>query len=110
MAGIGLRGKTIECMLSRTHDDLAVKLEKQFFWRRAAKRWLEIIDLCSDDEMRDLYVQRREHCISKANSGYKERNVKSSDKIDFVEAKRGIDSYFRKHNYGPVSNWYIDWS
>lgn len=110
-AGSGIRGKTREIMLTMARDVLAESLENKSLWRRASLRWLALVDKCDDDGMRELYVQRREYCIEKANTQYRLRNLSTtSDKADLVEAKRGIDAYYRKNNFGSVSNFYLDWN
>ncbi|MBM7354498.1 PerC family transcriptional regulator [Lelliottia amnigena] len=43
-------------------DPLAEQLEKRGLWRRAAQRWLHVMDNAIDEKLRDAAVLRRNHC------------------------------------------------
>lgn len=45
-------------------DSIAELLESRGQWRRAARRWLAVMDLTTDDAGREAIARRREHCIS----------------------------------------------
>ncbi|EOC0011633.1 PerC family transcriptional regulator [Cronobacter turicensis] len=109
MASSGIRGKSKVNMLTRTRDNLAESLESRGLWLRAAKRWGEVFLICNDDDLRELYVQRREACIRRANESYRQRN-QVSEMQDMTFVKKAVDQFYRNTNLGPVSNWYIDLS
>ncbi|MBP2195077.1 PerC family transcriptional regulator [Pantoea cypripedii] len=44
-------------------DSIAELLESRGQWRRAARRWLTVMDGVIDDVEREAIVRRREHCI-----------------------------------------------
>ncbi|KNC92904.1 PerC family transcriptional regulator [Trabulsiella odontotermitis] len=46
------------------NDAVAEKLEKAGLWRRAAARWLEVMDLCDTDAQREWVSQKRRQCYS----------------------------------------------
>ncbi|EGT5675489.1 PerC family transcriptional regulator [Cronobacter dublinensis subsp. dublinensis] len=109
MASYGIRGKSRLKMLASATDSLAETLESQGLWLRAAKRWGDVFFSCNDDDLRELYVQRREDCIRRANESYRSRNQGCATN-DLLLVKKGIDDFYRTTNLGPVSNWYIDWN
>lgn len=45
-------------------DEQAEKLEERGWWYRAARRWLDVLDLTVDDSVREAIVRRREHCLN----------------------------------------------
>jgi hypothetical protein len=45
-------------------DGVAELLESRGQWRRAARRWLTVMDLSTNDAEREAIARRREHCIS----------------------------------------------
>lgn len=47
------------------NDTIAEKLEAKGFWRRAASRWLEVMQHCKTDAERELVSQRRRECLSR---------------------------------------------
>ncbi|MEW5288570.1 PerC family transcriptional regulator [Erwinia papayae] len=47
-------------------DTLAECLEKKGQWRRAARRWLAVMDKTTDDGHREAIALRRAHCIDMA--------------------------------------------
>jgi hypothetical protein len=52
-------------MIKMVSDALAEKLEAKGFWRRAAARWLEVMQKsCKTDAQRDWTSQRRKYCLS----------------------------------------------
>ena len=57
MSKAGLTGKAL-----KLDDPLAELLEKRGLWRRAARRWLDVMDGVIDEKLRDAAVLRRNHC------------------------------------------------
>ncbi|EAO2873719.1 PerC family transcriptional regulator [Salmonella enterica subsp. enterica] len=47
-------------------DAVAEALEAAGLYRRAARRWLEVLDLCRDSEERAWLAIRRSQCLGKA--------------------------------------------
>jgi hypothetical protein len=43
-------------------DQIALSLEEQGFWRRAAARWLVVLDKVPDEESKEAAALRRNHC------------------------------------------------
>ncbi|UJD87667.1 PerC family transcriptional regulator [Rahnella aquatilis] len=50
----------------RVEDDIAESLEHKGWWHRAARRWLEVLDLTDDDSAREAIVRRRDQCLGMA--------------------------------------------
>ncbi|HDZ2453989.1 TPA: PerC family transcriptional regulator [Klebsiella pneumoniae] len=44
-------------------DSIAELLESRGQWRRAARRWLAVMDLTDDEAEREAIARRREHCV-----------------------------------------------
>lgn len=42
-------------------------LEQAGLWRRAARCWLDVMDITTDDKDREHIAARRQHCIGMAN-------------------------------------------
>lgn len=47
-------------------DAIAESLEERGLWRRAARRWLTVLDNITEDAERDAIVRRRERCLGLA--------------------------------------------
>ncbi|EBV5086502.1 PerC family transcriptional regulator [Salmonella enterica subsp. enterica serovar Ball] len=45
-------------------DRIAEDLERKGYWRRAARRWLDVIETVSKDKDREYAVRRRNRCVS----------------------------------------------
>lgn len=43
-------------------DATAEQLEKRGLWRRAARRWLDVLDSTGDEKLREAAALRRNHC------------------------------------------------
>lgn len=43
-------------------DEKAENLEKRGFWRRAATRWLVVLDAADDEKTRESAMFRRNYC------------------------------------------------
>lgn len=43
-------------------DETAERLEKRGLWRRAARRWLDVMDCTTDEKLREAAALRRNHC------------------------------------------------
>lgn len=43
-------------------DNTAERLEKCGFWRRVARRWLDVLDSTGDEKLREAAALRRNHC------------------------------------------------
>ncbi|WP_205955875.1 PerC family transcriptional regulator [Pantoea stewartii] len=50
----------------KPEDSTAKSMEQRGLWRRAARRWLTVMDTTMDDAMREIKARRREHCLSMA--------------------------------------------
>jgi len=48
----------------KVNDVIAEKLEKARFWRRAAARWLDVMQICKTETQRDWISQRRLYCLT----------------------------------------------
>ena len=51
-------------MKNEIKDAVAEKLELAGLWRRAAARWLEVMQLCKTDTEREQARRRRNQCLS----------------------------------------------
>lgn len=72
-------------MTAKVDDHTAEKLESSGLWRRAAGRWLDVMQ--SDelsDAQRDWVRQRRNHCLSCVP------RQRGEDKVDFAAISRGV--------------------
>ncbi|HAT1685254.1 TPA: PerC family transcriptional regulator [Klebsiella oxytoca] len=49
-----------------TGDAVAMALEQAGLYRRAARRWLEVLDSCSSGEVCDWLAARRHQCLVRA--------------------------------------------
>ncbi|WP_373225105.1 PerC family transcriptional regulator [Enterobacter cloacae complex sp. ESBL7] len=47
------------------NDAIAEKLENAGLWRRAAARWLAVMDRCDTDAQREWVSQKRQACYSR---------------------------------------------
>lgn len=47
------------------NDSKAEALEAKGLYRRAATRWMEVMNHCAEDEARDWVRQRRDDCLQK---------------------------------------------
>lgn len=54
-------------------DSIAEELERCGFWRRAARRWLVVMDLSTNEDELELIAQRRAICIIIASERYPNR-------------------------------------
>ncbi|WP_436883382.1 PerC family transcriptional regulator [Enterobacter asburiae] len=46
------------------NDELAEQLEGAGLWRRAAVRWLDVLQRCETDRQREWVCRRRYYCLS----------------------------------------------
>lgn len=46
----------------------AQRLENAGLWRRAARRWLELLDKAVDDDSREYIVRHRYYCLTMAEA------------------------------------------
>ena len=51
-------------MSETIHDVVAEKLENAGLWRRAAARWLDVMQLCETDAEREQARRRRNQCLA----------------------------------------------
>ncbi|ELJ4218289.1 PerC family transcriptional regulator [Salmonella enterica] len=51
-------------------DETAEKLEQRGLWRRAARRWLDVLHSVTDEKLQEAAVLRRNHCQSMARRSY----------------------------------------
>lgn len=64
-------------------DEVAQKLEAAGLWRRAASRWLDVMQLHGlTDQQRDRIRQHRRYCFSCA------KPINSPEKLDVMEIVR----------------------
>ncbi|MGX9400387.1 MULTISPECIES: PerC family transcriptional regulator [Pantoea] len=47
-------------------DTVAESLERRGLWRRAARRWLTVMDQITEDAEREAIARRRERCLDMA--------------------------------------------
>ncbi len=47
-------------------DTVAESLERRGLWRRAARRWLNVMDQITEDAGREAIARRRERCLGMA--------------------------------------------
>ncbi|MGN5575226.1 PerC family transcriptional regulator [Enterobacter sp. Lyrl_3] len=73
-------------------DVVAEKLEKAGLWRRAAARWLAVMDLCDTDAQRQWVSQKRRACYSNIALPVSEQlNISALSKAaTAAQAKMGI--------------------
>ncbi|PWI77135.1 PerC family transcriptional regulator [Enterobacter sp. CGMCC 5087] len=45
-------------------DNIAERLESAGLWRRAAVRWLDVLQICETDRQREWVCRRRYYCLS----------------------------------------------
>lgn len=45
------------------NDELAMELERAYFWRRAAARWFEVLQYCDTEEQQEWIIRRRRYCF-----------------------------------------------
>ena len=50
------------------NDTIAEKLEARGLWRRAAARWLDVMQNCATDTQREWISQRCKYCLSMLTS------------------------------------------
>lgn len=48
------------------NDTVAESLERRGLWRRAARRWLTVMDQITEDAGREAIARRRERCLDMA--------------------------------------------
>lgn len=56
-------------------DAVAEKLEHAGLWRRAATRWLDVMQTCETDTQRNLVRLRRHACLSRVSSPAQEERL-----------------------------------
>ncbi|WP_369797572.1 PerC family transcriptional regulator [Enterobacter sp. BIDMC 26] len=45
------------------YDSIALQLESARFWRRAATRWLYLLNRCHNKELQESIRRRKDFCI-----------------------------------------------
>lgn len=73
------------------NDPIAEDLESRGQWRRAARRWLVVMDSSSNDTFLELIAQRRAFCLSMASGMTPNRKIAGMKKL-WILRKRGIKS------------------
>lgn len=64
-------------------DEVAQKLEASGLWRRAASRWLDVMQRHAlTDQQRERIRQHRKYCLSCA------KPIRSPEKLDVTEIRR----------------------
>lgn len=56
-------------------DTKAEQLEEQGLWRRAAARWLDVMNEAQTDSQRERIARRRERCLANAKRPPKKRET-----------------------------------
>lgn len=79
-------------MSNVVHDVIAEKLENAGLWRRAATRWLEVMNWCHTDAEREWVSQKRRECYSRIELPVAERlNISAlSQAASLAQEKMGI--------------------
>ncbi len=65
-------------------DSKAEALEEKGLYRRAAARWMEVMQLCTDDGAREWIMRHREACLEKV----KRPPIKADDFGDLHKAAK----------------------
>ncbi len=55
-------------MVIMIHDEKAEKLEQAGLYRRAAARWLTVLDGCRDEDSREWAARQRLRCLQQAET------------------------------------------
>ncbi|ENY9072703.1 PerC family transcriptional regulator [Salmonella enterica] len=55
-------------MVIMIHDEKAEKLEQAGLYRRAAARWLTVLDGCRDEDAREWAARQRLRCLQQAET------------------------------------------
>ncbi|EMA2754528.1 PerC family transcriptional regulator, partial [Escherichia coli] len=73
-------------------DDKAEALEAQGLWRRAAARWLDVMNEAHTDPQRERIARRREICLENAKRPPKKRETfcKLQDAVNKTVDDMGI--------------------
>lgn len=72
-------------------DSVALKLEKNGFWRRAATRWLYLLDRCHDRDTQETIRRRRDYCIRMSEGKVMQESAIQRPKV-YVTRKEMHDS------------------
>nr|EIP1106343.1 PerC family transcriptional regulator [Citrobacter freundii] len=51
--------------MTQVRDSKAEELEAKGLYRRAAARWMDVMQMCTDDDDREWIKQHRETCLEK---------------------------------------------
>lgn len=62
---------TEQVSLREKRRALALQLEAQALWHRAARQWLLVLDLCEDDASRLKIIAHRERCMRLATTKFR---------------------------------------
>ena len=73
-------------------DEQAEKLEERGWWYRAARRWLDVLDLTVDDSVREAIVRRREHCLNMSGQIAPDQRRRENRKL-YKQQLRYSDGY-----------------
>lgn len=71
-------------MMVEVRDSKAEALEGKGLYRRAAARWMEVMQLCTDDGAREWIMRHREACLEKV----KRPHVKADEFGDLHKAAK----------------------
>ncbi|OSM45858.1 hypothetical protein R580_019845 [Salmonella enterica subsp. enterica serovar Tennessee] len=72
-------------------DKLAESLEESGLWRRASRRWLEVFDMCMDEDKRKKIIERREFCSSMMEPCSEDKRRET--KKHYMKRRRQSDGY-----------------
>lgn len=70
--------------MTQVRDSKAEELEAKGLYRRAAARWMDVMQLCTDDDDRKWIMRHREACLEKV----KRPSVKVDDFGDLHKAAK----------------------
>ncbi|WP_230202329.1 PerC family transcriptional regulator [Serratia marcescens] len=73
-------------------DNQAEMLEERGWWHRAARRWLDVLDLTVDDSVREAIVRRREHCLNMSGQIAPDQRRRENRKL-YKQQLRYSDGY-----------------
>lgn len=73
-------------------DNTAEMLEERGWWNRAARRWLEVLDITEDDYTREAIVKRREHCLNRSGQIEPDQRRRENRKL-YKQQLRYNDGY-----------------
>ncbi|BAN98324.1 perC family transcriptional regulator [Plautia stali symbiont] len=68
-------------------DTVAESLERRGLWRRAARRWLTVMDQITEDAEREAIVCRRERCLCMAANITPDGRRSETRRLDKIQSR-----------------------